>query len=107
MLWSESGAVPGLYFDAGLIEPGAPNNTWNYKSPAWIAATNELASQVGSPAYDAAATKLAGLVVTDVPIVPLVNTPNVFAMTSDVANVNASLRTAIIIPDVSQLTVNK
>jgi peptide/nickel transport system substrate-binding protein len=106
MLWSESGAVPGLYFDAGLIEPGAPNNTWNYKSPAWIAATNELASQVGSPAYDAAATKLANLVVTDVPIVSLVNTPNVFAVTSNVSNVNASLRTAIIIPDVSELMIN-
>ena len=105
MLWSESGAVPGLYFDAGLIEPGSPNNTWNYKSAAYVAATNQLAAPVGSAAYVAAARKLAALNVSDVPIVPLVDTPNVFAMTSNISNVAQSLRTAIIIPDASELSM--
>lgn len=105
MLWSESGAVPGLYFDAGLVEPGAPNNTWGYKSTAWVAATNKLAAPFGSKSYDSGARTLANLMVTDFPIVPLVDTPNVFALTANVQNVNKSLRTAIIIPDFSQVTM--
>ncbi len=106
LLWSSSAALPGLYFDAGLIEPGSPNNTWSYKSQQYVNLVNQLgAARVGSAAYDKAAAGLGALNISDVPIVALVDTPNIFAMTSNVSNVNAMLRTAVILPDFSQAVI--
>ncbi len=104
-LWSSSSALPSVYFDAGLIEPGAPNNTWGYKNQAYIDAVNGLgAAAEGSAEANAATVKIANLNITDMPVVQLVSTPNIFAMSNGLQGVDAALRTIMIIPQPAALS---
>ena len=104
-LWSSSSALPSVYFDAGLIEPGSPNNSWGYKSQDYIDDVNALgAATPGSPEANAATVKIANLNITDMPVVQLVSTPNIFAMSNGLQGVNDSLRTIMIIPQPSTLS---
>jgi len=105
-LWSSGAAVPSAYFEATLVQPGAPNNTWGYDSTEYTALVEQMgAAEVGSEEYQALSVQIANQFVADVPIVSLVDTPNIFAMTTNVSGIDDALGTIMIRPDVSQLTV--
>jgi hypothetical protein len=94
-----------VYFDAGLIEPGAPNNTWNYKSQEYVDLVNKLgAATPGSQEFNDATVAIADLNITDMPVVQLVSTPNIFGMTAGLKGVNESLRTIMIQPQPAALS---
>jgi peptide/nickel transport system substrate-binding protein len=103
---SESPAVPSEFFDAAFLAPTSPINTFHYNNPAYTAQINALgAAAPGSAAYNAALIKLANMNITSAGFIYLVATPNIFAMSSSVSNVDASLVTGPIIPQPSQLTI--
>lgn len=103
---SESPAVPSEFFDAGFLVPGSPINTFNYNNPEYLKAFQALgASEPGTPAYNSALVKLADLNITNGGYIYLVETPNIFAMSSSVSNVDKSLGTGVIIPQPAELTV--
>lgn len=105
-LWSSGAAVPSAYFEATLVQPGAPNNTWGYDSAEYTALVERLgASEVGSEEYLDLSVQIANQFITDVPIISLVDTPNIFAMTSNVSGLDDALGTIMIRPDASRLTV--
>lgn len=107
LLWSSGSALPSIYFEAGLIEPGSPNNSWSYDSQAYVDLVNQLgAATPGSSEYNDAVAKLTNLNVTDIPVVQLVDTPNAFVLSSNVTNLNKALGTIMILPDPSQLNMN-
>jgi peptide/nickel transport system substrate-binding protein len=107
LLWSSGSARPSIYFEAGLIEPGSPNNSWGYTATKYVDLVNQLGSATaGSSDYTAAVKGLTNLNVTDVPVVQLVDTPNAFVLSSNVTNLNKALGTIMILPDPSQLNMN-
>jgi peptide/nickel transport system substrate-binding protein len=104
-LWSSSSAMPSTYFDAGLIQPGSPNTTWGYDSEEYVELMNQLGgAEPGSPEADDAAIKIANLNITDMPVVQLVSTPNIFAMTAGLGGIENSLGTIMIQPQPAGLT---
>jgi len=104
-LWGAYGSVPDAYFDAGLIAPGAPNATWGYKSQEFTDLYNQMAAAApGSAEYDDAVVKIANLNITDMPVIPLVSVPNIFAMTAGLQGVDESLRTIMTQPSPSDLS---
>ena len=104
---SESPAVPSEFFDAGFLAPDSPINTFHYDNPAYTAAFQALGASVpGTAAYKAALVKLANLNITSAGYIYLVATPNIFAMSSSISNVDKSLVTGPIIPQPSQLTMS-
>lgn len=106
ILYYSGSALPDAYFDAGLEEPGSPNDTWGYANQKWVSLVNQLGSSTaGTPSYDAAATQLATLNVTEFPWIPLVDTPNIFATTSNVTDVDAGMRTGTIIPQPAVMNI--
>jgi len=103
-LYSSLPVIPDVYFDALLIAPGSINNTWHFENPQYLALFKKLSGATpGSPTFNSAATQLGVLNTTLLPVVNLVNTPNIFAMTSNVTLTTASLRTITVLPDFSQL----
>lgn len=104
-LWSSSGAMPSTYFDVGLMEPGAPNTTWGYTNQDFVKLVDQLGADApGSPSYNDTVVKLANLSVTDMPVIQLVSTPNIFAMSAGLKNVDASLRTIMTQPQPAELS---
>jgi peptide/nickel transport system substrate-binding protein len=103
-LYSSLPVIPDVYFDALLIAPGSINNTWHFENPQYLALFKKLSGATpGSQTFNSAATQLGVLNTTLLPVVNLVNTPNIFAMTSNVTLTTASLRTITVLPDFSQL----
>ena len=104
-LWSSSSALPSAYFDAGLLEPGSPNTTWGYKSQDYVNAVNALGTATpGSPEADAAVKKIANLNITDMVVVQLASTPNLFAMTKGLKGIDKALGTIPIQPQPAGLS---
>lgn len=104
LIYSTSPALPALYFSASLQEPGAPADSFGYKDPLYVTDMNKLGAAIpGTKGYNAAVAALAKVFVTDMPAINLVNTPNIFAMTSNVTNIKGGLDTSPIIPDAAQL----
>ena len=106
-LWSSSSAMPSTYFDVGLLQPGSPNTTWGYDSEEFVDLVNQLsATEPGSPEADDITTQLANLNISDMPVVQLVSTPNIFAMTAGLKGIEDSLGTVMIQPQPAGLSAS-
>ncbi|MDQ4489805.1 ABC transporter substrate-binding protein [Sinomonas sp. ASV486] len=104
-LWSSSSALPSGYFDAGLLEPGSPNTTWGYTNKDYTDAVNALGAAVpGSPEANAATEKIANMNISDMVVVQLASTPNIFAMTKGLQGIDKALGTIPIQPQPAGLS---
>lgn len=100
-------AVPSAYFDVGLEEPGSPNDSWNFTDSQWVNLVNQVGtSPAGSSASNSALTQLAALGMSQLPWIPLIDTPNIFAMSSSVTGIGAAMRTGTIVPQAAVMNMN-
>ena len=106
ILYYSGSALPAAYFDVGLEEPGSPNDSWGFADSKWTDLVNQLsAAPVGSSAYKDVLAQLNQYNVQQLPWIPLVDTPNIFAMSSSVTDVGAGMRTGAIIPQPAVMNI--
>ena len=85
-------ALPSTYFNVSLEAPGSPNDTWGFTDPqfaSWVQTVGT--TEPGSAEYNEALTKIAQYNATQFPWIPLVDTPNIFATTSNVTHVDGAV----------------
>lgn len=107
-LWSSSAALPSASFEAALLRPGSPNAAWwgDNDSPEFMELYGAInASEVGTSEYDDAVTAFADFVNQQFLVVNLVETPNVFAMSTRTKDLDKALGPIMIRPDAAQLNV--
>ncbi|WP_169523931.1 ABC transporter substrate-binding protein [Amycolatopsis balhimycina] len=92
ILYYSGAALPSTYFDVSLESPDSPNVSWGFKDQQFSALVHTVgASEPGSPEYNEALVKIAQYNATQFPWIPLVDTPNIFAMNSNAGNVDQAV----------------
>lgn len=105
VLYYSGAALPSTYFDVSLEAPGSPNVSWGFTDKTFAGYVQQVGtSEVGSSTYNDALTKIANYNATQLPWIPLVNTPNIFAMTANVSGVDGAVTP--IVPQPAYVTLN-